>query len=177
MMFRYRIEYTFVKNALVKLKYTILLVMSLFLIKANSQIAPIYDVTQNADSALNTAIIQASLQAKHVLVQVGGNWCPWCRKLDKYMKTQSEIDSIIKSNYIVIHVNYSKENKNLQVMKRLGWPQRFGFPVLVVLDAKGNRLHTQDSGLLESGDGYDLQKVITFLKNWGPNALDPAKYQ
>jgi hypothetical protein len=50
-------------------------------------------------------------------------------------------------------------------------PQRFGFPVLVVLNSNGQRIHTQDSGLLESGDGYDPKKVIGFLKNWTPAAL------
>ena len=34
-------------------------------------------------------------------------------------------------------INYSKENKNPETMALLEYPQRFGFPVLVVLDAAG----------------------------------------
>ncbi len=45
------------------------------------------------------------------------------------------------------------------------------FPVLVILNSNGQRIHTQDSGLLESGDGYDTKKVIGFLKNWTQGAL------
>ncbi|GAB6279950.1 MAG: hypothetical protein STSR0006_19930 [Lentimicrobium sp.] len=57
------------------------------------------------------------------------------------------------------------------------YPQRFGFPVFVILNQKGERIHTQDSGLLESGENYDDKKVIQFLKNWSPKALDPSLYE
>lgn len=81
------------------------------------------------------------------------------------------------SSYIIVHINYSNENKNPEVLKSLGYPQRFGFPVLIILDGKGNRMHTQDTGLLELGDSYDRKKVITFLNNWTPSALKPDNYE
>ena len=65
-------------------------------------------------------------------------------------------------------VNYSKENKNLAEMKKLEFPQRFGFPVFVILDSNGKRIHTQNSSYLEEGDGYSKKKVIDFLTNGHP---------
>jgi hypothetical protein len=59
----------------------------------------------------------------------------------------------------------------------LGYPQRFGFPVLVVLDENGKQLHTQDSALLEKGNGYDREKVKSFLRNWAPGAFDEMLYK
>ena len=56
-------------------------------------------------------------------------------------------------------------------MKRLNNPQRFGFPVFVVLDENGNVLHIQDSSFLEQGKGYDELKTLRFLKNWTPKAV------
>ena len=109
-------------------------------------------------------------------MQVGGNWCSWCHKLDKLFKTDAQIDSALRADYVLVRVNYSKENKNLPVLARLDYPQRFGFPVLLVLDGSGKRLHTQDSGLLEDGPGHSPEKVLTFLRNWSPAALDSAKY-
>jgi hypothetical protein len=63
-------------------------------------------------------------------------------------------------------------------MKDLEYPNRFGFPVFVVLDGKGKILHTQDSGQLEHATvkGYDTTKVVTFLKMWNVKALDPTSY-
>lgn len=132
---------------------------------------PIYNPNADAKLEIENAIKQAKKENKHVLVQVWGNWCPWCVKLHNYFQTDATVKEVLTSNYIVVKVNYSKENKNPDVLKTLENPQRFGFPVLVVLNSNGQRIHTQDSGLLESGDGYDPKKVIGFLKNWTPAAL------
>ena len=65
-------------------------------------------------------------------------------------------------------------DKTAAMMKRLGNPARFGFPVFVVLDERGNVLHTQDSSFLEEGNGYSEKKVLRFLKNWTPKAVKPT---
>ena len=57
-------------------------------------------------------------------------------------------------------------------MTRLHNPDRFGFPVIVILDENGNVLHTQDSSFLEEGKGYNKEKVIRFFKNWTPTAAN-----
>src|SRR5690606_32356344 len=87
------------------------------------------------------------------------------------------LKQLMDKNYVVVHVNYSPENKNKAVLAKLDYPQRFGFPVFVVLDAKGKRIHTQDSGYLEENKGHSKQKVGDFLKKWSPDALNPEHYQ
>ena len=57
------------------------------------------------------------------------------------------------------------------LMKRLGNPGRFGYPVFVVLDKDGKPMHFQDSSFLEEGEGYNKEKVIRFFKNWTPKAV------
>lgn len=131
----------------------------------------IYNPNANAALDLEKAIAEANQQGKHVLVQIGGNWCPWCVRLHNLFTTDSSVAAVINKNYVLVKVNYSKENKNLEILNKLDKPQRFGFPVLVILNGNGQRIHTQDSGLLESGEGYDLKKVIGFLKNWTPDAI------
>lgn len=131
----------------------------------------IYNPNADAAQDLEKAIAEANRQGKHVLVQIGGNWCPWCVKLHNLFTTDSTVAAVINKNYVLVKVNYSKENKNLEILNKLDKPQRFGFPVLVILNGNGQRIHTQDSGLLESGEGYDLKKVIGFLKNWTPDAI------
>jgi thioredoxin-related protein len=136
----------------------------------------IYNPQADAKADINTAIAKAARENKHVLVQIGGNWCPWCIKFHRVFNSDQKVDSIVKADYVFVLVNFSRENKNLPIMQELEYPQRFGFPVLVVLDATGKRIHTQDTGLLESGDGYDPRKVVIFLKEWNMAALDPKRY-
>lgn len=141
----------------------------------------IYDPTANAEMQVSQAIAKASKEGKHVMLQIGGNWCIWCVRLNAFEHADPKIDSLLKADYVLVHINYSPENKNLELLKKLEFPQRFGFPVLVILDAKGRRIHTQDSGFLEVPKNaeniyYDKSKVFTFLSKWCPSALKPENY-
>ena len=94
------------------------------------------------------------------------------------MESDKELKEIIEKTYVVYHLNYSKENKNLDYLKKLGFPQRFGFPVFVILNKEGQVIHTQDSGLLEDGmKSYNKDKVKTFLQNWSTEALNESNYK
>lgn len=154
-----------------------ILVTALFVVAALSAVAQeqvvIYNPMADAKAELAAAVQQAKDQNKHVLVQVGGNWCPWCIRLHGFFKSEAKIDSIMNKDYVFVLVNYSKENKNPEVLASLGYPQRFGFPVLLVLDQNGQRIHTQDTGLLELDKGYDPEKVSRFLLSWNVAALKP----
>lgn len=76
----------------------------------------------------------------------------------------------LEARFEVVHLNYSKENKNESVMERLGNPEKLGFPVIVVLSQTLDVVHTQESGSLESGSpgvvGHDPEKVLAFLRAW-----------
>lgn len=137
----------------------------------------IYNPEANAEKDLSEAIDRAQHEDKHVMVQIGGNWCPWCIKMHHFFNENQQVDSLINADYVFLRINYSKENKNLDVLQKLGYPQRFGFPVIVILDGNGKRLHTQDTGFLEEDEGYSEKKVQTFLKSWNVDALNPENYK
>ncbi|WP_260379106.1 hypothetical protein [Weeksella virosa] len=46
------------------------------------------------------------------------------------MTTNEELKNTLRDHYKVVHLNYSKENKNLPMLAKLRHPERFGFPVL-----------------------------------------------
>jgi uncharacterized protein YyaL (SSP411 family) len=148
---------------------TILLTTSWLL--AQTEGVNIYNPNADAKEDIASAVKKAKAENKQVLLQIGGNWCPWCVKLDGFMATDPQVDSLLKVNYIRVMVNYSKENKNEEILKTLGNPQRFGFPVLVILDQDGVRLHTQDSWYLEKEKYYDKEKVMHFLQMWSVAAV------
>lgn len=137
----------------------------------------LYKPDDNAEEKISSAIQEAKESGKHVLVQIGGNWCIWCARFNDFITSDKSIDSIVRNNYIVYHLNYSKENKNSDILAKYNFPQRFGYPVFLVLNEKGDLLHTQSSWYLESGKSYDKEKVIAFLNDWSKKALDPSQYK
>lgn len=137
----------------------------------------LYRPNENAEQTIAAAVKEAKASGKHVFIQVGGNWCIWCARFNDFVTKDSGIDSVIKANYVVYHLNWSKENKNKKILAKYGFPQRFGFPVFLVLDGHGKLLHTQNSGYLEQDKGYSRDKVIGFFNDWSPSAIDPRNYK
>lgn len=137
----------------------------------------IYNPKADAKKDIAEAVKAAKAAHKFVFIQAGGNWCIWCLRFNKLVTEDAQLDSAMKANFIVYHLNYSPENNNRDVFAQLGYPQRFGFPVFIILDEKGNRIHTQNSEYLEEGKGHSKEKVLEFLDNWSPRALDPNTYK
>jgi thioredoxin-related protein len=138
----------------------------------------LYQPEDKAEEAIAKATKDAKEQHKHVLIQIGGNWCIWCARFNDFITTDKKIDSIVKADYVIYHLNYSKENFNAKLLAKYGYPQRFGFPVFLVLDSDGKLIQTQNSWYLEDGKkSYDRDKVIEFLSDWSPAALDPKQYK
>lgn len=138
----------------------------------------LYKPDEKAGIEINNAIAEAKKTGKHVFIQIGGNWCIWCARFHEYITNDKQLDSLVHANYIVYHLNYSKENYNVKLLTKYKFPQRFGFPVFLILDGEGNLIHTQDSWYLEDGKtSYDREKVKAFFTNWGPTTLDPSQYK
>ena len=165
---------------MVKIKNQIVLLLILAssaLVFGQNQEALIYNPNADAFAQIAEAAKKAKAENKHILVQVGGNWCSWCIRLHKFYSEDTQLDSALKANYVPVLLNYSKENKNEAILATFGFPQRFGFPVLLILDSNGNRIHTQSSVYLEEGKGYNKDKLLGFFRDWSPAALNPDNYQ
>ena len=146
---------------------------------AQTTLKKVYNEDIDPMAQIDQALVKAKAEGKFVVCQVGGNWCPWCLKFADFIGKDTAISRLIDENFVYIHVNYDPrksqgEEKLAQgraLMKRLHNAGRFGYPVFVVLDEEGQVLHLQDSGLLEEGESYNQQKVMSFFKNWTPKAV------
>ena len=137
----------------------------------------VYNPNSNAKEDIAAAVEAASKEGKHIFLQIGGNWCPWCIKFHEFVEADTELKAYIEENFKVVKVNYDRDNRNEALLSRLEFPQRFGFPVFVVLDSEGNRIHTQNSAFLEKDKSYDKKTVMRFFKNWSPAAVHPDSYK
>jgi thioredoxin-related protein len=150
------------------------------MVSAQKAVQP-YHENQDIRADLKKATALAKKENKHVLIQFGGNWCPWCIRFHQMANDAKPIDSLLKADYIytLANVSQDKKKRDYQLFREYGYPNRFGYPVFVILDGDGKMLHIQDSGFLEhcEAKGYDTAKVVTFLKMWNVKAVDPATYK
>ena len=139
-----------------------------------SQTARLYNPEADVAADIRQGLVQAKAENKQLFLQIGGNWCPWCIKFHKMVHEDMQLDSILTTNYEVVNVNYSNENDNHEFLATLGYPQRFGFPVFVILDEKGNVIHIQDSWYLEQDKSYSREKVEHFFQMWSVYTIKEA---
>jgi thiol:disulfide interchange protein len=127
-----------------------------------------FDEHRNATDDISRAVAFAKANNRRIILDVGGDWCSWCMRLDKLIASNADTVNLIDSNYVWVKVNYSPENKNEQTLSR--YPKVLGYPHLFVLDADGKVLQSQDTSEFEEGKGYNSDRFTDFLKRWAPKS-------
>ena len=131
----------------------------------------IYDVQADASEDIAAALATAQAENKRVLLKFGANWCVWCHRLSETFHLEDSVAQNLTQNYVVVSVDVNTRHgtkRNAATVARYGNPTQHGLPVLVILDADGQILTTQETGALEKGSAHDPAKVNAFLDQWAP---------
>lgn len=125
-----------------------------------------YDTAADPFADLQSAMAEAQKTGKNILLDVGGEWCIWCHRLDSLFRDNKDLAQYLTENYVPLKVNFSGANKNEKFLSQ--YPEIQGYPHLFVLDPEGTLIHSQDTGQLEEGKKHSKEKVLAFLKKWSP---------
>jgi thiol:disulfide interchange protein len=132
----------------------------------------IYDPRADGDHQVADALRRASTEHKRVIVDMGANWCIWCRRLHSTFEGDASVAAALERGFVVVMLDVNTRNgtrRNAALVDRYGnAPASHGIPVLVVLDADGKQLATKDTGELEQGEGHSPDKILQFLAAWAP---------
>jgi thiol:disulfide interchange protein len=123
-----------------------------------------YDPGRDPSVDLAATLVRAGEENKRVILEIGGEWCVWCEYLDAYIKDTPTFRDRLNRDFIVMKVNFSKENENADFLAN--YPPAEGYPFLIILGSDGSLVGKQNTGELEAGRGYDDKKMMAFLKTW-----------
>ncbi len=127
----------------------------------------IYDEKADAQKLISAAITEATRTHKNIVLDFGANWCGDCHALDAEMR-KSDLASLIEKNYVVVHVDVGRFDKNLDIARKYGVPLKKGIPALAVLDPHGKLLYAQDQGQFEDAGHMDYESFKAFFEQWKP---------
>ena len=130
-----------------------------------------YDESANAEIDLAYAITEANKVNKHVLIEMGANWCPDCRALGRYFQ-RKDIKVWLDERFIVVAVDVGEWDKNLEIAERYGNPISEGIPSLVVLDSKGVMQFATLAGELATARKMSGDDLIEWLNEQIQPILD-----
>jgi len=125
----------------------------------------LFDPSQNAFQDVEAAIRQANIQNKNLLIELGGDWCEWCHRLEAFITRHPELLQLRSLHYVRVKIFVDFENWNASGFLQ-NLPSFTAIPHFFVYGPNGQFLHSQETEPLEEGDSYNYERVLTFLATW-----------
>jgi hypothetical protein len=134
----------------------------------NSALVDVYDPDRDPAEDLKQAILIAQDQNKRIMLELGGDWCIWCKYMDEFYASHADLLQLRADNYILVKVNVSDQNMNEGFLSQ--FPAAAGYPHIYILESDGTFLHSQNTVELEDGgQSYVLDVFMAFLQKWAPS--------
>ncbi|TRX55121.1 thioredoxin family protein [Thalassomonas sp. M1454] len=110
------------------------------------------------------AIRSATSSNRNVLIEIGGNWCTWCHKIDAFLEQNPDIYQALHANFVLLKVSVSDANENEAFMK--GLPPVLGYPHMYVSTAQGKVLLSKDTAEFLRSGSYSREQWLNFIDEW-----------
>ena len=123
----------------------------------------IFDENEDLDSVFQSALAESEATGKKILVEYGGDWCVWSRRMAKVLM-RPEFSSLIEQRFVYVRcfVGPSEDLPDVGVE----FPSFDSVPYFSLMDSDGNILATQATEEFELLWFYRKGKVHAFLKEW-----------
>ena len=124
-------------------------------------------------AAIDGALARAGRLNRRVIVDLGGNWCSWCRMLAAVMELPT-VKPFVEDNFELVMINFAGDKplgkQNQEALKRLSMADLDGVPWLVVMEPNGKILAS--SYEVTDEDHETPQLMIDWIAQW---ALRPPR--
>jgi thioredoxin-related protein len=128
----------------------------------------IYDEKRDPFADATAALELAKQTHRNVLLEIGGNWCTWCHRMDKFLEENPEVYQALHNHYVLLKISVSDENENKAFMS--GLPPVLGYPHMFVSSNTGKMLLSKDTGELQENGDYSARIWLEFLQQWQLNS-------
>jgi len=123
-----------------------------------------YDPQRDALQDGIAAVKLASETNRRILVEVGGDWCTWCHRMDRFFDANPSVKLNLHQAFVLLKVNVSEENDNAEFLKV--FPDPLGYPHMYVTEPNGQVLWSHDTaGFLVDGQ-YNRDRFLEFIDHW-----------
>jgi hypothetical protein len=130
-----------------------------------------YDLARDPRADILSGMAQARAARKRVLLEIGGDWCPPCENMDRFLRDDPGLNGMADADFVVVRVAVPQNRTNIPALRSL--PNVDGYPHLFVLDPDGRLIASKETDDFEKGDSYDAGKVAEFL--YANRVPDPAQ--
>ncbi|WDE11648.1 thioredoxin family protein [Thalassomonas haliotis] len=126
-----------------------------------------YDDQRDPFADARAAIKLAKSTQRNVLLEIGGNWCTWCKKMDAFLEDNPEVYHLLHEKFVLLKINVSDSNENEAFMSAL--PPVLGYPHMYVSTAAGKMILSKDTAELLQDGQYSVKHWLEFIDTWQAN--------
>ncbi|WDD98908.1 thioredoxin family protein [Thalassomonas actiniarum] len=126
-----------------------------------------YDDQRDPFADARAAIKLAKSTQRNVLLEIGGNWCTWCKKMDAFLEQNPEVYRQLHDKFVLLKINVSDSNENEAFMSAL--PPVLGYPHMYVSTASGKMILSKDTAELLQDGKYSVKHWLEFINTWQAN--------
>jgi thiol-disulfide isomerase/thioredoxin len=119
---------------------------------------PARDPFVDGDNALRLA----RESGRRVLIEAGGEWCMYCKRLDHYIHGNPMVREALYKNFVVLKVNISDKNDNREFMAKI-----HAYPHFFITESDGTLIHSQDTSRFLHRGVYSESLILEFIDKWG----------
>jgi thiol:disulfide interchange protein len=123
-----------------------------------------YDPGRDPFSDGHAAVKLATETKRHILIELGGNWCNWCHLMDRFFENNPEVKQQLHNTFVVLKVNISDANGNEKFLS--SFPKPLGYPHMYVANANGTLLLSKDTADFLVNGKYSTKRFGKFIENW-----------
>lgn len=123
-----------------------------------------FDESRDPFSDGAAAIELASQSNRRILIDLGGDWCVWCHKMDAFFDANPDLKQRLHQTFVLLKVNVSDGNPNSEFLK--SFPKSLGYPHMYVSDKNGSVLWSQDTAEFLKDGKYNREAFMRFFDRW-----------
>lgn len=117
---------------------------------------------QNAEALLSDGLKRAQSESKLVFVHFGAPWCPWCHRLDDWMRAPANAE-LLNKDFIDLKIDVDRMTGGKAVMTRFrGDKAQDGIPWFAFLDASGKAVAVSEAKGVNIGFPAAAEEVAHF---------------
>jgi thioredoxin 1 len=130
----------------------------------------------NPDRNENQATLELYAQAvplakesgQKILLVFGADWCGDCVSLRERFRENEQIGKLLLENYLVIHIDVGRFDRNLIFAEKFGSPEKKGIPALAIIDPAQDEkvLATTKGGEFSSARSLSDAAIYEYLKRF-----------
>ncbi|MCW8935497.1 MAG: thioredoxin family protein [Gammaproteobacteria bacterium] len=130
-----------------------------------------YNVKQDAFKDGAAAVKLATSSKRRILIELGGDWCKWCHKMDDFFDNNPDIKQKLHETFVMLKINVSDENDNAKFLEP--FPKPLGYPHMYVSEFNGSVLWSQDTAEFLKDGNYTRESFLAFFERWNIKNKSP----